>query len=210
MPLLITTKAGIIRRLRSLTLAGLVIGAALVVSAERSDANFVTANSRSWTSCTTLIPCMTNDKSVYTFTGDLGPQMLTATNGALSSINATNLNTFAGAYAHGSGTDIYYGYEDLPGPVGRYMCVTIEGGWKCTHAHVMYDGDALAGYSAFSQRFAACHESGHAVGLTHGEDGSPQLANNATALECMKTPIQTSGSNILGTHNNAHINSNYP
>lgn len=200
-----------IRRLRALTVAGLLIAAVLIVTVGQADANFVTANVHGWTSCTTTHPCMTNDKSVYTYTGDLGPQMLTATNGGLSSINATNLNTFAGASAHGSGTDIYYGYEDLPGLVGRYSCITVETGtWKCTHAHVMYDGDALATHTAWSQRFAACHETGHAVGLLHGMDGSPQLANNNTALECMMTPLQTSGSNILGTHNNAHINSNYP
>jgi len=54
----------------------------------------------------------------------------------------------------------------------------------------------------------ACHETGHAVGLTHGVDAGPSESNTASELGCMETP--DSGSRpTFGSHNIGEINNTY-
>jgi hypothetical protein len=55
----------------------------------------------------------------------------------------------------------------------------------------------------------ACHESGHAVGLTHGVDAAPQRENDDPSFGCMQTPVPISNTGQLGTHNRASINATY-
>lgn len=110
---------------------------------------------------------------------------------------------------HGSGeTDIIYrehkvpsglvGYtgcnDPLPKATRPYACdqqyVTIKGGgW--------YHRDGLV-----------CHETGHAVGLTHGADANPRVSNQKMALRCMRTPA-THPDDKLGTNNQQNINQTY-
>jgi hypothetical protein len=53
----------------------------------------------------------------------------------------------------------------------------------------------------------ACHETGHAVGLTHGNDAYPAVSIHDNSLACMTThPIE---SRWLGTHNTQEINYSY-
>lgn len=55
----------------------------------------------------------------------------------------------------------------------------------------------------------ACHETGHAVGLTHGENADPAVSNSLDqTLGCMKTPY-SNASRVLGYENAANINSMY-
>jgi hypothetical protein len=51
----------------------------------------------------------------------------------------------------------------------------------------------------------ACPESGHAVGLTHGEDASPAVSNTADSLHCMRRP-DAEADRWLGQHNADQIN----
>lgn len=53
----------------------------------------------------------------------------------------------------------------------------------------------------------ACHETGHAVGLTHGAGASPAVSNSAESLRCMRTPLTTD--RWLGSHNADQINATY-
>ena len=53
----------------------------------------------------------------------------------------------------------------------------------------------------------ACHETGHAVGLTHPTEASPASGAADAAFRCMRN-FQPSGS-ILGPHNVEQINANY-
>ena len=54
----------------------------------------------------------------------------------------------------------------------------------------------------------ACHETGHAVGLTHGHEAAPRESQTAAELGCMETP--NSGRRPhLGGHNKAEINATY-
>ena len=52
-----------------------------------------------------------------------------------------------------------------------------------------------------------CHETGHAVGLTHGHEAEPRVPNDDPALGCMRTP--DSGDGTYGAHNLAEINHTY-
>jgi hypothetical protein len=51
-----------------------------------------------------------------------------------------------------------------------------------------------------------CHETGHAVGLTHGQEASPRVPNSDAALNCMAVPP---AGEALGAHNRGQINGTY-
>lgn len=53
----------------------------------------------------------------------------------------------------------------------------------------------------------SCHETGHAVGLLHGNLAAPKLSNDDNALGCMQTPV--SFSEPLGDNNRDNINRVY-
>ena len=54
-----------------------------------------------------------------------------------------------------------------------------------------------------------CHEAGHAIGLTHGQNASPLLLNSDNSLNCMQTPDNEVLVASLGTHNIQQINAAY-
>lgn len=53
-----------------------------------------------------------------------------------------------------------------------------------------------------------CHESGHAVGLTHGFEAAPRLSNEDVSLACLRRPVPLEIS-FLGAHNVHEINLAY-
>jgi hypothetical protein len=65
-------------------------------------------------------------------------------------------------------------------------------------------------YNAFRSsspgRAISCHETGHAVGLTHGANASPAISQTDPSLACMQTPTPTGD---LGAHNTNSINATY-
>jgi hypothetical protein len=54
-----------------------------------------------------------------------------------------------------------------------------------------------------------CHESGHAVGLTHGQEADPRVSNTDSALGCMQMPPPGTNTGQLGSHNRGQINGTY-
>ncbi|MFI6288960.1 hypothetical protein ACIBCM_30160 [Streptomyces sp. NPDC051018] len=52
-----------------------------------------------------------------------------------------------------------------------------------------------------------CHETGHAVGLLHGNTACPRLSDTHPALGCMQMPPPWSAS--LGANNKENINRVY-
>jgi len=58
-------------------------------------------------------------------------------------------------------------------------------------------------------RGLACHESGHAVGLTHGSDASPKVSNGENSLGCSQEPVPATNTGQLGGHNRALIDGTY-
>ncbi len=108
---------------------------------------------------------------------------------------------------HGKGeTDIVYqegsvgsdfdGYTwcDDPSPSPKY---------ECDQTVVRIRG---AGYYSPG---LSCHETGHAVGLTHGPDASPKRSKTAPLLGCMRTPIGWY-EDALGANQRHNINQHYP
>jgi hypothetical protein len=75
---------------------------------------------------------------------------------------------------------------------------------ECDQHYVRFDDDA-----SWPNSSIICHETGHAVGLTHGEEASPQVDNEDDQLGCMQTPV-AAVDDSLGTHNVDMINATYP
>ncbi|WP_420036285.1 hypothetical protein ACN2WE_32310 [Streptomyces sp. cg28] len=72
--------------------------------------------------------------------------------------------------------------------------------YRCDQAYVR-----IRGNGAYTINLA-CHETGHAVGLTHGAFASPYIANNDMRLGCMTTSSLTYD---LGDNQVQNINSVY-
>lgn len=106
------------------------------------------------------------------------------------------------SYSGSAETDIIYQQRDnLPGTAdGFAWCNDAVTSTKCDQHYNAFE-------SANPSRALACHETGHAVGLTHGQQASPQLSNGDNSLACMTTPVETSD---LGAHNTNSINATYP
>lgn len=107
------------------------------------------------------------------------------------------------SYSGGAETDIIYQERDnLPGGnAGVTWCNDGVSSTKCDQHYVAFE-------SASPATPLTCHETGHAVGLTHGADASPALSNTDSSLACMKKPNSTTSD--LGTHNTNMINATYP
>jgi hypothetical protein len=103
-------------------------------------------------------------------------------------------------------TDIVYELgESGTGLDGIAWCNDAKGGThECDQHYVRFDDDI-----SWPGRNIICHESGHAVGLTHGEDADPEVDNEDDALGCMQTPVPITDDE-LGTHNVDMINGTYP
>lgn len=61
--------------------------------------------------------------------------------------------------------------------------------------------------SADPSRSLACHEAGHAVGLTHGAQADPVQSQTVASFGCMKTP--TGGTEVLTATLTSQINATY-
>lgn len=108
-------------------------------------------------------------------------------------------------YTGGSETDIVY--QELTPTDDRFQGVTwcddpIENTVKCDQAYVRIKGGAKFTYRVL------CHETGHAVGLLHGNDAVPSLSARDTRLGCMYNPADD-GPLHLGDNNKDNINKVY-
>jgi len=61
--------------------------------------------------------------------------------------------------------------------------------------------------SGYFSNGLVCHETGHAVGLTHGNVAAPKKSNTDEALGCMETPV--SDGEVLQANNVENINATY-
>ncbi len=117
--------------------------------------------------------------------------------------NPTDLNvSYPGSpsYSGGSETDIIYQSGSTPsGSRGIAWCNDSVGGNKCDQHYVRFA-------SSNPPASTTCHETGHAVGLTHGQNASPRLRQDDSRLACMVTPSAVAS---LGAHNKSMINSAY-
>jgi hypothetical protein len=77
---------------------------------------------------------------------------------------------------------------------------------RCDQAYINF---LYANPSQNYARALACHETGHAVGLLHGEDAyTSGIRNDDSRLGCMVTPVN-GDLRLLGSNNVANINDVY-
>ncbi|WP_405677195.1 hypothetical protein OG292_21920 [Streptomyces sp. NBC_01511] len=103
----------------------------------------------------------------------------------------------------GSGeTDIYYAEATVPGgSSGVAWCNDDSSTYRCDQTYIRIEGGGEYTHGM------TCHETGHAVGLLHGNNASPKLSKTNSALGCMRTP--TPSSLTLGPNNRENINGLY-
>jgi hypothetical protein len=118
--------------------------------------------------------------------------------------NVTDLNVSypsTPSYSGDAETDIIYQQRsDVPSNLdGIAWCNDAVTSTKC-------DQHYNAFRSSSPGRAISCHETGHAVGLTHGANASPSISQTDPSLACMQTPTPTGD---LGAHNTNLINATY-
>jgi hypothetical protein len=164
--------------------------------------------------------CQTDNSGLTVWINTSGPNaLLTAdvSNVQLAlneSFNTTNLNVTyhqTPVTSGGSETDIIYRRNDVglsAGDVGITFCDDAVSSTKCDQHYVSFG--TVSGGLATVVRGLACHETGHAVGLTHGAEAAPVLDNDDGILGCMKTNIPLASFPIyLLDQNIKMINSTY-
>lgn len=151
--------------------------------------------------------CQTDNAAVsFGMESMTAAQKLVFRNVMSSQFNPTDLSTVENStivYTGSAETDIVYQVGNLgSGLNGITWCDDAVTSYQCDQHYVRIVASRVS-----SSVSTPCHESGHAVGLTHGQDAFPAVANDNTNLECMRTP----GTNVatLGAHNVAQINGEY-
>src|SRR3954462_14149630 len=109
------------------------------------------------------------------------------------------------SYSGGAETDIIYqvstsGFSGST--IGQTWCNDAVSSTQCDQEYVRFRGTLQ-----FDSELT-CHETGHAVGLTHGVDAGPAESNTASELGCMETPDSSNRPGV-GTHNQSEINGTY-
>jgi hypothetical protein len=157
--------------------------------------------------------CLTDSADVFVYVGNLGPRFQDATELALNGSYDTTALDISYSGSQTSNTDIYYEYASLPFPtLGTARCMDPVNSLRCNQHRVRYDSDQACSSSCSDNflRSIACHESGHSVGLTHGDQASPTVSNLDADLGCLRTPLRRSSPYYaLGGHNAGQINGEY-
>jgi hypothetical protein len=107
-------------------------------------------------------------------------------------------------YTGDAETDIIYQWDTLDAEVlGTAWCNDAKNDtYECDQHYVRFNSDNNPTGKL------VCHETGHAVGLTHGENANPVTANDDPVLGCMTT--DNALSSLLGEQNVKMINDTYP
>lgn len=102
-----------------------------------------------------------------------------------------------------SQTDITYGINgSVPPPSQGYTyCAAAVSGYKCNRQVIHFINNTVI------NKGLACHETGHAVGMVHGQQNAPKLNDDDDRLQCMRTPTFDVGN---GDWNRHQINNTYP
>jgi hypothetical protein len=106
-------------------------------------------------------------------------------------------------------TDVVYqeGSTGLgDGVVGMTWCNDAVNGeyYECDQTYIR-----IRGAGPMSDARVVCHETGHAVGLTHGSEAYPVVARSDSQLGCLRTPLEAITSGTLGSNQVREINLNY-
>jgi hypothetical protein len=101
-------------------------------------------------------------------------------------------------------TDVVYEESSagLPSSLDGYtFCNSAASSIKCDQQYIR-----IRGGGSYTKGLV-CHETGHAVGLTHGNVAAPQKRNNDSRLGCLQTPVDAD--EALGANNIENINATY-
>lgn len=132
------------------------------------------------------------------------------------SYNGTDLNTAYDSTPVDSGTgetDIMYRHKIADfgdsSAVGYYFCNDVSGisNTKCDQGYINLK---YITNTAAQMRALACHETGHAVGLVHPTESSPNKAPGDTQFECMMNAPVAAHYGLGADPNIANINRVYP
>ncbi|BCL21567.1 reprolysin-like metallopeptidase [Streptomyces tuirus] len=106
------------------------------------------------------------------------------------------------SYEGSAETDIVYDYHEYSGSItGIAWCNDATSDYECDQHYVEFD-------DTDPYMNTICHETGHAVGLTHGQEASPRVAQDDSRLACMRN-YRVAEWRDLGSHNTATINAMY-
>lgn len=153
--------------------------------------------------------CQADGRDHYVYVGFLGPQFQAGVTATLNgSYNTTHLVVHYSNPPTGD-TDVIYHYGDVPGPDDAVTrCLSPIDNFRCNQFDVTFDANTLCPCSADFIRAIACHETGHTVGLLHGDNAIPTVSNLTGSLMCMRKPVYD-GDYPLGSHNADQIDSVY-
>lgn len=130
------------------------------------------------------------------------------------SYDTTNLNVHypsSASYSGDAETDIIYRAKATDveaGDDGITWCNDRASSTRCDQHYVSFRYATVASSTTDTSyaRGLACHETGHAVGLTHGEHASPSVDNEDERLACM---MKSASTEYLGTANAQSIQTTY-
>ncbi|MFF4624776.1 zinc metalloprotease [Nonomuraea jabiensis] len=158
-------------------------------------------------------PCQTDNREVYFYMDSSGEYKLESED--QSKVNAAIDGEYrptdlafhydsSPVFEGSAETDIIYqeGSTGIPDSAdGRTWC-NASGGerYNCDQQYIRIRGNGNYTYGL------VCHETGHAVGLQHGDYAIPMLNKTDSRLGCMTTPVQ---SNDLGSNNRENIDGTY-
>ena len=158
-----------------------------------------------YSGCSTSTFCMTDNASVtWGFESSVGSSAVATISSfidcCLEPLDLTMVWHSSIVYTGSAETDIVYRRGDLPGDtVGRALCDDPISSTTCDQMIVVFENASPSGA-------LVCHETGHAIGLTHGTEAWPHTYTNDGNLGCMGG----SGQMDLRHHNSSWlINATY-
>lgn len=158
--------------------------------------------------------CQTDNAQVFWHMTDSGDQQLEANDrDALKEmLNAryepTDLDlTYDSTpvFSGGGETDVIYQEGPPPsGLLGYGWCNDQVGTWECDQWYIKIEGGGR-----YLDWKLTCHETGHGVGLTHGDWAHPTKALDDPVLGCLRSPLDRITTSALGANNKEQINAVY-
>lgn len=107
------------------------------------------------------------------------------------------------SYSGSAETDVIFRQGTLPdGTLGQATCNDSVSDEKCDQQYVTFSVSTPTST-------VICHEAGHGVGLTHGQQANPTRSNGDDSLGCMQYPDSQVLIAELGSHNVAMINATF-